>query len=94
MNNSNNCPPEKQIEYFEEAFNKMLPYPNRHIAEDAYNVKQMKEMFYAGANWQKEQIINKACEWLRKHILEYFDDAGVEISTFTENFMTALEDEQ
>jgi hypothetical protein len=46
------------------------------------------------ANWQKEQLINKACEWLRTHVLEYFDDAGVEVSTFTEKFITEMEDKQ
>lgn len=33
--------------------------------------KDCIEMFKAGANWQKQQMIDKACEWLRKELAGY-----------------------
>ena len=32
--------------------------------------------FKAGAQWQKEQLINKACEWLNKNVVEYHPRTG------------------
>lgn len=59
------CASEQPSEELEEAFDEVLPNPNWYISndgEDAYNVKQMKEMFNAGANWQKEQIMKSAID--------------------------------
>ena len=33
-----------------------------HLAE-----VEAKGLFKAGAKWQKEQLIEKACEWLKEH---------------------------
>ncbi len=34
--------------------------------------REIEDAFKAGANWQKEQIIEKACEWLTKHAKKYY----------------------
>ena len=48
-----------------------------------------KEGVVAGANWQKEQTINKACGWLNKNVVEYHPRTGklrpvVNINAFRE----------
>jgi len=48
-----------------------------------------KEGVVAGAQWQKEQTINKACEWLNKNVVEYHPRTGklrpvVNINAFRE----------
>ena len=45
--------------------------------------------FIAGAQWQKNQTINKACEWLNKNVVEYHPRKGelrpiVNINAFRE----------
>lgn len=67
--NSLSAEPSKELE---EAFDEVLPNPNWYISndgEDAYNVKQMEEMFCAGANWQKEQMMKSAIEgcWIKRN---------------------------
>lgn len=48
-----------------------------------------KEGVVAGAKWQKEQTISKACEWLNKNVVEYHPRKGqlrpiVNINAFRE----------
>jgi len=64
---------QRQSEELEEAFDEVLPSPNWYISndgEDAYNVKQMEEMFCAGADWQKEQMMKSAFDG---EITKFFD---------------------
>lgn len=93
-------PAEQPSEELVEAFDEVLPNPNWYISndgEDAYNVKQMEEMFCAGAQWQKDKLLNKACKWLNKNVVEYHPRKGelrpiVNINAFREAM--EKEDEQ
>lgn len=61
----NSLPAEQPGEELEEAFDEVLPNPNWYISndgEDAYNVKQMEEMFCAGAQWQNQQMMKSAID--------------------------------
>ena len=62
-----------------------------HLHDDGKNnyVTGFEEV----CEYKRTQLIDKACEWLRDHVLEYFDDAGVDMSTFTENFISAMKEE-
>ena len=42
--------------------------------EDLSDVEYVEKAFKAGANWQKQQMIDKACEWLKYYIS--YDDFG------------------
>jgi len=70
-------------------------------AEELYGVKdksfplsefpkeEKRQAFIKGAQWQKGQIINKACEWLNKNMVEYHPRKGelrpiVNINAFRE----------
>ena len=94
-----NTPVEQLSEDFEEAFDEVLPYPNRHISEDAYNIKQMEEMFCAGAKWQKEQLINNACTWILNNFRNsgygcplYYNGVNYAPRYIVEDFKKAMED--
>lgn len=54
-------------------------------------------VFKDGAKWQKEQTINKACEWLKENIYNRVykcnDGLGFPTAAFLEEFKKAMEDE-
>jgi len=35
--------------------------------DESYDLQKPKQDFIEGAKWEKEQLIKKACKWLRKH---------------------------
>ena len=47
-------------------------------------------IFIAGANWQKEQMIEKACEWLKLHTFIF--ESIEEIDLFHQLFRKAMEE--
>lgn len=51
-----------------------------------------KRDFIAGANWRKQQIINKSCEWLQKHMNDYIVH-GRDIDFLYDDFREAMEEE-
>ena len=64
-----------------------------HLAE-----VEAKGLFKAGAKWQKEQMITKACNYLFSHMglfVTFFDDdivEDIEMSEFIKKFRIAMED--
>ena len=64
-----------------------------HLAE-----VEAKSLFKAGAQWQKEQLIDKACNYLFSHMglfVTFFDDdivEDIEKSEFIKKFRIAMED--
>lgn len=64
-----------------------------HLAE-----VEAKGLFKAGAKWQKEQMITKACNYLFSHMglfVTFFDDdivEDIERSEFIKKFRIAMED--
>lgn len=60
-----------------------------HDCEVPMYLMESATIFKDGALWQKEQIINKACEWLNKNVVEYHPRKGqlrpiVNINAFRE----------
>ena len=57
----------KEVE--EESVSKDLEEAAKNYEEDAifYAARRISDFFKAGAKWQKEQGITKACEWLLKN---------------------------
>ena len=42
--------------------------------------------FIKGAKWQKEQMIDKACEWLEEHLLDFWSQKITNTDYFIEEF--------
>ena len=74
---------------------KQLSNPDYPIYNDEY---EMECAFEAGAQWQKEQTIYKACNYLFSHMglfVTFFDDdivEDIERSEFIKKFRIAMED--
>lgn len=74
--------------------NSLPAEPSKDLKEAAeeYSGKSahpLNNAFIAGAQWQKERDINKACEWLNKNVVEYHPRTGklrpiVNINAFRE----------
>ena len=65
--------------------------------EKGSQCQEEMDAFIAGAQWQKEQTINKACQWLNDNVVEYHPRKGelrpvVNINAFREAM--EKEDEQ
>lgn len=78
---------------------KNSPYTDEFMldneVEEAYKIAELT--FKRGAQWQKEQIINKASQWLNENVVEYHPRTGklrpiVNINAFREAM--EKEDEQ
>ena len=48
--------------------------------------------FKSGANWQKEQLINKACEWLQHNAEKYDASYGFPDCLLLKDFKKAMEE--
>lgn len=44
--------------------------------EDLWGDDCIRDAIKHGANWQKQQTINKACVWLNKNVVEYHPRKG------------------
>ena len=72
----------------------------KNYEEDAifYAARRISDFFKAGAQWQKEQMIDKACEWLSNVSIEdmtykYNDfDTSEDWYKFIEDFKKAVEE--
>ena len=91
------------IEYFidslqEEPASEDLEEAATKYAQDKYLPVQTAQSFKAGAEWQKEQMIGKACEWLKEnkdHPLIGCEDpclSGYLTDEFIEDFKKAIEE--
>ena len=56
-------------------------------------IEDFRKLILHFVNWQKNQTINKACEWLQKHINDYLVH-GRDIDFLYDDFCKAMEDEQ
>lgn len=72
LNFINSLPTEEPSEYLEGLEDSIIEYLG-HVPENEpehsetlYTYEQMQEIARHFANWQKEQTINKACDWLRR----------------------------
>lgn len=54
----------------------------------------IREGFIAGANWQKEQMIDKACEWLNENSWNYILGDIFKEDEMIEDFRKAMEAEK
>ena len=67
-------------------------YADEHNILGGYRLKQ----FIAGAEWQKEQTIDKACEWLKSYRQDTYDGtgyiAGIVNDKTIEEFKKAMEE--
>ncbi len=50
--------------------------------------------FIAGAQWKKEYIIDKVCEWLKDHLWEYdqYSCIPIDVDDLVKDFKQAMED--
>lgn len=59
-------------------------------------ISMLQGLFKSGADWQKEQLINKTCEWLKENIYNRVykcnDGLGFPTAAFLEEFKKAMED--
>lgn len=46
--------------------------------------------FKAGAKWQEEQMIDKGCEWLEEHLLDFWSQRITNTDYFIEDFKQAM----
>ena len=63
-------------------------YPRVMDATDRY----IKNAFKAGAQWQKERMVEKACERFKKYLSQFYSGLAM-INAETEDFKKAMEDE-
>ena len=92
----------------EPASNDLEEAADKHLVEKGYLLTtkngehlaevEAKGLFKAGAKWQKEQGITKACNYLFSHMglfVTFFDDdivEDIERSEFIKKFRIAMED--
>lgn len=62
-----------------------------HIVSPQWT-SEVEKAFKAGAEWQKEQIIDKACEWLEEHLLDFWSQRITNTDYFIEDFKQAMEE--
>lgn len=55
-------------------------------------IKDFRKLIHHFAQWQKNQTINKACEWLQKHMNDYIVH-GRDIDFMYDDFRKAMEKE-
>ena len=48
--------------------------------------------FIAGAQWQKQQTIDKTCEFLEEHLLDFWTQKIINTDYFIEEFKKAMEE--
>ena len=58
--------------------------------EDLWGDDCIRDAIKHGAQWQKEKTINKACEWLQKHMNDYIVH-GRDIDFLYDDFREAIE---
>lgn len=62
-------PAEQLSEELEKAADYYLDnVPTAELMYGSYEGPDVHDAFVAGARWQKDQFINKACEWLRRSV--------------------------
>lgn len=80
-------------EYADKNYAEWLDFVYGDERDDHYSISNA---FKAGANWQKQQIINKACEYLKDNIWRnlYFvnGEAGFPTAEFIKGFRKAIEE--
>lgn len=90
----------KAIEYLqEEPVSKEFEKASIIHSEIVRNTSVIDEDFIAGAKWQKEQTISKACKWIDENAAKYLVDrfvgstrmVGIDTS-ITEDLRKAMED--
>ena len=88
----NSLPAEQVSEDLEEEIKSYL-ITNRQYAggdeEDLWGDDCIQDAIKHGANWQKQQIINKSCEWLQKHMNDYLVH-GRDIDFLYDDFRKAM----
>lgn len=67
------------------------------LYEDACHTPSIQQHFIDGANWAKHETVDKACDWLMEHVLDYvsFDHLNgidIEYDELTSNLKKAMED--
>ena len=60
-----------------------------HIVSPQWT-SEVENAFIAGAEWQKEQMIVKACEWLEEHLLNFWLQKFTNTDYFIEDFKQAM----
>lgn len=89
---------ESSIEELEEAaiYNQL-----RYIFDEKLNETTLGELKYVGegnfkdgAQWQKQKLIDKACEWLKEHLWEYdqYSCIRIDVDEMVKDFKQAMED--
>ena len=84
--------PSKELEYFATSLEETIG-TSPHSRETIISYLQQ------AAQWQKEQLINKACEWLVNNVngsiyYDDFDDVFVDTDELITAFKEAVEDKQ
>lgn len=57
---------------------------------DTGDLNTNRDTFIAGAEWQKKQDIDKACEWLEEHLLDYWQQSVTDSANFINDFRSEL----
>ena len=58
--------------------------------EDAVLQQIVSWDFKAGVQWQKEHLMDKACEWLEEHLLDFWSQKITNTDYFIEDFKQAM----
>lgn len=71
-----------------------LKFKNEFLEEheDGIDRFDIEDIFIAGAEWQKEQLIDKACKWLEEHLLDYWQQSVTDSTNFVNDFHKAMEE--
>lgn len=83
----------------EEPVSNDLEEAAKNYEEDAifYAARRISDYFKAGAQWQKEQMIKKACDWLRKggsgwYLTSEFGEDEINFVKLAEDFKKVMEE--
>lgn len=61
-----------------------------HIVSPQWT-SEVENAFKAGAKWQKKQTIDKVCEWLEEHLINFWSQRITNTDYFIEEFKQAME---
>lgn len=65
---------------------------NAYIYNESNWIHSRTETFKTGAEWQKQHLIEKACEWLEEHLLDFWSQIITNTDYFIEEFKQAMEE--
>ena len=91
------CDTLKVKEVQEESISKDLGKAAKNYTNNIDNIcgsigEQARHAFKTGAQWQKKQLIEKACEYLEENLLDFWSQKITNTDYFIEDFKQAMEE--